>query len=344
MEREDEIAGLGNSYATANRNYDARIARWYSLDPAKMKYMNKSPFNAFNNNPVMYKDPGGDDTYIFMGNYKEKVQAGAIYTVINGEMRFDLPLPDDIIPRPGNHRYIWKNGFDTGKDLRIHSPYTIHGGDGNEDLMSPTDQYVRGLEDLNGYIEEEFDEYLDQQGHCSIQPYSNIFLRTFTSPLFKAYSIFNFAKESTHGGDLDFKNQVPSLSKNENVDGMGKLYLIDGTYYNRNEAGNFLFGYAAAKMGFALPFVKAGGEIYVDVLTNMDDDEAWEVAAVVKGYSFYMLKTLGKENMQTKEYQHYLELYNNASERIDYYEGNLDSNTIDDSDKDTNSEETNNDK
>ncbi len=61
MERDDEVKGQGNSYTTEFRQYDPRIARWTSLDPHMAKYPDMSPFVAFNNNPVYYIDPTGED-------------------------------------------------------------------------------------------------------------------------------------------------------------------------------------------------------------------------------------------------------------------------------------------
>ncbi len=81
MERDDEIAGVGNTYNTANRNYDARIARWFSLDPAKKKYPTKSPYNSFGNNPVIYKDPGGDDYEIYINHESKVIVMAAVFTI-----------------------------------------------------------------------------------------------------------------------------------------------------------------------------------------------------------------------------------------------------------------------
>ncbi len=340
MERDDEIAGFGNVYSTANRTYDSRIARWFSVDPARKKYLSKSPFNALGNNPIMYKDPGGDDIYVFNETYEVQKASKEVYKVINGDLTFDLPIPYKIIKAEGDHRYIWENGFDTGKDLRIHSPYTIHGGDGNENYMKENkiSSNIRKLTSLNGFIRDELDDIIEQQSHCSVGT---------KLPTIHNYTIaiLNFASESRGGHELDFKEKIPAMSPKKTTDGMGTLYEIGGTYYNKNEAGNFLFGYAAAKLGFGLGFVKIGGELYVDLErikngTGMEFDEPWEVAAVVKGYAFYKLKMLGEKNMNNSAYQEYLELYNNASNRIDYYEGNLETSDVEIVDTDENRGET----
>lgn len=61
MESDDEVSGEGNSYTTHFRQYDPRIMRWKSLDPAMAKYPGQSPYVAFNNNPIYFTDPFGDD-------------------------------------------------------------------------------------------------------------------------------------------------------------------------------------------------------------------------------------------------------------------------------------------
>tara|TARA_R110002050_G_scaffold141376_2_gene266508 strand:+ start:18190 stop:26505 length:8316 start_codon:yes stop_codon:yes gene_type:complete len=59
MEKDDEVAGAGNSYTTEFRQYDARIGRWRSLDPLMAQFSWSSPYVAFDNNPIYYVDPYG---------------------------------------------------------------------------------------------------------------------------------------------------------------------------------------------------------------------------------------------------------------------------------------------
>lgn len=57
MERDDEVKGSGNSYTTEFRQYDPRLGRWLSIDPVTHPHM--SPYNAFDNNPIIISDPSG---------------------------------------------------------------------------------------------------------------------------------------------------------------------------------------------------------------------------------------------------------------------------------------------
>jgi RHS repeat-associated protein len=58
MEKDDELAGEGNSYTTHFRQYDSRIGRWQSTDPVKKA--NKSPYETNSNRPTTNTDPNGD--------------------------------------------------------------------------------------------------------------------------------------------------------------------------------------------------------------------------------------------------------------------------------------------
>lgn len=61
IEKDDEVKGIGNSYGAEFRHLDPRLGKWISLDPKMAKYPSISPFVAFNNNPVYWTDPYGDD-------------------------------------------------------------------------------------------------------------------------------------------------------------------------------------------------------------------------------------------------------------------------------------------
>jgi RHS repeat-associated protein len=60
MEKDDEVKGSGNSYTTLYRQYDSRLGRWQSLDPAESELPWQSPYIAMNGNPILLKDPNGD--------------------------------------------------------------------------------------------------------------------------------------------------------------------------------------------------------------------------------------------------------------------------------------------
>ncbi|MBA3900095.1 MAG: RHS repeat-associated core domain-containing protein [Bacteroidetes bacterium] len=61
MERDDEVKGNGNHYTTEWRQYDPRLGRFFSIDPAMAKYPDWSPYVFSFNNPINFNDPDGDD-------------------------------------------------------------------------------------------------------------------------------------------------------------------------------------------------------------------------------------------------------------------------------------------
>ena len=55
QEKDDEVAGEGNSYTAEFWQYDSRVARRWNTDPV-VKY-HESPYAAFANNPILFRDP-----------------------------------------------------------------------------------------------------------------------------------------------------------------------------------------------------------------------------------------------------------------------------------------------
>jgi RHS repeat-associated protein len=62
QEKDDEVAGSGNSYTAQFWQYDSRLGRRWNTDP-KIKF-HESPYAAFGNNPIWFLDPNGADTIL----------------------------------------------------------------------------------------------------------------------------------------------------------------------------------------------------------------------------------------------------------------------------------------
>lgn len=59
-EKDDEIAGNGNSYTTFFRQLDPRLGRWFSPDPVFQPW--QSAYTSMDNNPINLNDVMGDMT------------------------------------------------------------------------------------------------------------------------------------------------------------------------------------------------------------------------------------------------------------------------------------------
>jgi RHS repeat-associated protein len=69
MEKDDELAGEGNSYTTHFRQYDSRIGKWLSVDPKYSSFASSSPYLSFNGNPILYSDILGDSSVVDRSGY-----------------------------------------------------------------------------------------------------------------------------------------------------------------------------------------------------------------------------------------------------------------------------------
>ena len=145
MEKDDEVKGGGNSYTTEFRQYDARLGRWLSLDPMDKKYPSFSPYSAFNNNPVYFKDPKGLEGEDPKSSKKEK-----------GAGNEELKLPQDAVIK-GRFVDKDKNGvINHGKKILDAKP-------GDVDRFSIGDKdYVANFDikgDFNGYVDKAGEMY-----------------------------------------------------------------------------------------------------------------------------------------------------------------------------------------
>jgi hypothetical protein len=155
MEVDNEVSGNGNSYTTEFRQYslsrnrfssdtfssrskikvgNPRLGRWKSLDPLMAQFPWQSPYCAFDNNPIFYKDPtgqaaeesdgwigkkdaNGDVNYTFdkdITTPEQAKKAGYDYFIEGGENGTirenasigDGPIGDVYIDNKGNASYI----------------------------------------------------------------------------------------------------------------------------------------------------------------------------------------------------------------------------------------------
>jgi RHS repeat-associated protein len=78
MEKDDELAGEGNSYTAQFWQYDSRLGRRWNTDPVVKDW--ESPYATFRGNPIWYVDPDGDDPSTQVDENED-----GTYTVVGGD-------------------------------------------------------------------------------------------------------------------------------------------------------------------------------------------------------------------------------------------------------------------
>jgi RHS repeat-associated protein len=131
MEKDDEVKGKGNSYTTEFREYDPRLGRWLSLDPLMVKYPFQSPYVAFNNNPILFKDPSG----------------------LEGENGNEPPKRENILKAPEESANSLTNAYQIEPNNAVKAF--------KKDKEDPTYGYIKSGE---GYAKVFFDSEFDDRG------------------------------------------------------------------------------------------------------------------------------------------------------------------------------------
>lgn len=93
-------------------------------------------------------------------------------------------------------------------------------------------------------------------------------------------TFFNFISESGNNGDYDYKNTV--LSEDGGKDNSKTTYMYNGILYNRNEAGNLLWGGTTAKLGMTNELTWLGSQGFT-LLTERYSDEVGEQNSIYLG-------------------------------------------------------------
>jgi RHS repeat-associated protein len=125
MEKEDELAGEGNSYTTEWRQLDTRIGRWLSTDP--IFHSNMSPYNSFDNNPIYWIDPKGSNAWEPIGNGQWKAGAGDSASSLSDDAGISLAEADRIVQAQLGPNYE-KNGIpmsnvEVDDVVQVRQPY-----------------------------------------------------------------------------------------------------------------------------------------------------------------------------------------------------------------------------
>jgi RHS repeat-associated protein len=139
QEKDDEIAGSGNSYTAEYWQYDSRLGRRWNIDPVFKEH--ESPFATFANNPISFIDPFGADTITFT---KSSWSGPAPKQNLD---RAPLPAPGgssfgiDVKPAEGPHVFYYTQS------------HTSYGEDGSETTTTSTTRFYPVEDHKNGLTE-----------------------------------------------------------------------------------------------------------------------------------------------------------------------------------------------
>lgn len=83
QERDDEVAGVGNTMTAEFWEYDARLGRRWNIDPKPIS-SSISPYATFNNNPILFVDSGGDTTYVY------NIRGQYMFTILDTKKDYEI--------------------------------------------------------------------------------------------------------------------------------------------------------------------------------------------------------------------------------------------------------------
>jgi hypothetical protein len=244
QEKDDEVAGEGNSYTAEFWQYDGRLGRRFNVDPIIKDW--ESPYATFANNPIFLIDPYGADTIN-----------------INNEGNIT-----SIISVKGNHVLLDHNK----KQLQFNDP------EYDTKLIN-----IRGLkvgDQLVNYISEsETKKKVDGQGTIYNRLNAKVLGEaTLLGAYFYAKSLDEIKDKSYK--EWDFSHSVlgpmvkadPNSNLGKTTRNRGRSYTDDYEYeqyyffvfgksnkvYNLGDAGNFMWGMAGKRSGFTYLEIKSG--------------------------------------------------------------------------------------
>jgi len=130
-EKEDGI-NIDN-YDFGARIYDGRVGRWLSLDPKAQKYPSHSPYVAFDDNPIYYVDPTGEEPAPKNG----RLILYSYYNRIPGEMETFKNAGNNLAKEYSSSAIAVTSGKDIVRNINAQENGTIkaldiiaHGGSG----------------------------------------------------------------------------------------------------------------------------------------------------------------------------------------------------------------------
>jgi RHS repeat-associated protein len=269
QEKDNEIAGEGNSYTAKFWQYDSRLGRRWNIDPVVKHH--ESSYATFSNNPIFLIDPTGADT-ISVNNKG----------IIN-----------HIILAKGNHVLLDHNG----KQIQFNDP--------EYDTELINKRGVKIGDQLVNYISEsETKKKVNGQGIIFNRIVAKVLGET--NPLGAGFYLKSLAeiKEKSYK-KWDFSHSVlgplvnadPNSNLGNTTRNKGRSYTDDYKYeqyyffvfgksntaYNLGDAENYMWGMAGKRSGFTWLEIKSGSN-YNEIRQGRGFDSDADQRAIGNGF------------------------------------------------------------
>ena len=121
-EKLNELEGEGDIYDFSARMYDARLGRWLSVDPLQSKYVNLSPYNYSENNPIYFSDHDGRDAVGKVDGNTITISA-TIYIDNSGANKINVDEAQKSINQVWGKDFTYKD--ETGKIYNVKFDITV---------------------------------------------------------------------------------------------------------------------------------------------------------------------------------------------------------------------------
>ena len=114
--KDNQIYGTGNAYTTEFRELDVRLGRWWGMDPITFPWL--SPYQAMDNNPLVYNDPFGDDIKYSGDKAQQKKEKADIKYLRKHDKAFNKQFKEWKKEYKGNNN-LWITRTDNEKDASL---------------------------------------------------------------------------------------------------------------------------------------------------------------------------------------------------------------------------------
>ena len=241
QEKNDEIAGAGNSYTAEYWQYDSRLGRRWNIDPKGVSFI--SSYTCFANNPIINVDVLGDTTYRFdrkTGKYigmTDLDKPGSVGMIVKvTKIQFEIFGEKFNIEKAENvASFSFADPINDSKAIRDGKITRV--------VFPSNKQIHKALKKSGAYNKE-------NQGIITGTEYLN-----------------NHSNYAQNDGATDFLSTSGEIfSGNRGMIAGDRLYLTyslkDGLVaHNNYNFGNFLCGAAASALGVPEKLAKAGAHV-----------------------------------------------------------------------------------